>query len=116
MFLECVCKYKHVIEIHMHRSTKSFAEYVRNKALERGWCVAVTLLHNSTNERAEGSRKGRLVDVLVDDSSLLICVRHIELRALSRPSDVATNLLLVRERCNVPDRVVIPLTEVNYGT
>ena len=115
MFFDRVGEYEYIIQVYMYGSPDPFAKYSRHKSLERRGGIAVPLLHDTAEERAIHCRKSRLRDIFLDDSRLLVRVRHVQLRAISCSGDVMPDLFLVRERRYVLHGVVVPLPEVYDG-
>ena len=63
MLLEHITKYKDVIEIYMDESSNVLSQHHGHKPLECCRGIAIPLLHNLTQECAEDSREGCLLDV-----------------------------------------------------
>ena len=113
MIFNAVRENEDIVQVHMDEFSEMVTENVDHYPLEGGWGVTVALLHNATDERTEDGREGRLRNVFLRDTGLLVRVGHVELGSECRASDVIPNLILVREWSDIPDRIFIALAKVN---
>ena len=100
----------------MNDNADVMAEEVVHQSLERGRPVTVALLkHVAQYGPVDGGERG-LPNVRRFDTDLLVSVRQIDLRPNWGSGYVHANLFLVREWCNVLDRVQIAFSAVHNGT
>src|ERR1700753_1717402 len=100
----------------MYEATNHLPEYMRHQSLERRRCVTVSLLNYPTYEGTlHVDSKCGLMHVLLDNTDLLVCFRHIDFRSISRSCYIIPYAVLIRERSSILDRVSVTLPTVENG-
>jgi len=86
MLFKCVAEHEYIIKIHMDEPSNVLSQYHRYELLECGGGIAVSLLHDLTQECTEDSRKGCLLNIFWLHTYLFICLSSSNILLLQCPS------------------------------
>jgi hypothetical protein len=92
------------------------SEYPCHESLKGGQCITVTLLHDMGYKCSQCRSEPHLPDIVLIDSDLFVCVRHIDFCSISCMHYIHSYLILVREWGDILEGVVILFPCVNYCT
>src|ERR1700683_3297530 len=111
-----VTEHKYIIEIYVYKSSDEVSEDHSHQLLECSGGVTVPLLHSMAHKCAVYCGKHGFPYILGFNMYLLVHVRHIDLRSVFSPSNIHTDLLLIRERCYIFLCVFILFPPIYDGT